>query len=138
MPAMNELIAAQATSSKNKKWNKYNAIKAAWHEKILAACTNCGLLAVGPSYFSFYVLEPNQRRDPDGFAFGAIKFILDALVKGGYLDGDGWKHNLGFVPYWATSVVSGVAVFIRPDGIMTKQACIAGLAEMMEGDLATV
>lgn len=35
--------------------------------------------------------EPNRRRDPDNVRFG-IKFILDALVSLGVLEGDSQKH----------------------------------------------
>ena len=39
--------------------------------------------------------EPNQRRDQDNIA-SAHKYVQDALVKAGVLQGDGWKHVAGF------------------------------------------
>ena len=39
--------------------------------------------------------EPNQRRDLDNIA-SAHKFVQDALVKVGVLQGDGWKYVAGF------------------------------------------
>lgn len=38
----------------------------------------------------FHWVEPNMKRDKDNIAF-AKKFILDALVENGILQGDGWK-----------------------------------------------
>ena len=35
--------------------------------------------------------EPSMRRDPDNI-FSAVKFILDAMVKGGILEGDSQRH----------------------------------------------
>lgn len=35
--------------------------------------------------------EPNRRRDPDNIQMG-VKFILDALVSLGIVDGDGQRH----------------------------------------------
>lgn len=41
----------------------------------------------------------NQKKDPDNIAF-AKKFILDALVKAGVLENDGWKQIAGFEDYF--------------------------------------
>jgi len=48
-----------------------------------------------PVTIEFHWVEPNKRRDLDNIAF-AKKFILDALVKSGVLQGDGWRHVEGF------------------------------------------
>ena len=40
---------------------------------------------------SYTWYEKNKRRDLDNIAF-AKKFIQDALVKRGVLEGDGWQH----------------------------------------------
>jgi len=39
--------------------------------------------------------EPNRRRDLDNIA-SAHKYVQDALVKAGVLQGDGWRHVAGF------------------------------------------
>lgn len=39
--------------------------------------------------------EQNRKRDLDNIAFGK-KFVQDALVKNGVLQGDGWKDIVGF------------------------------------------
>ena len=48
-----------------------------------------------PVFISYTWYEPNRRRDLDNVAF-AKKFIQDALVEAGVLQGDGWKHVVGF------------------------------------------
>lgn len=48
-----------------------------------------------PVYIDFRWYEENTRRDKDNIAF-AKKFILDALVELGILQGDGWKWMTGF------------------------------------------
>ena len=42
----------------------------------------------------FKWIEYNKRRDPANVCAGGRKFILDALVKGGFLENDNWnvKH----------------------------------------------
>ena len=49
----------------------------------------------GKVYVSFTWYEPNERRDPDNVAF-AKKFILDALVANGIIEGDSRKYIKGF------------------------------------------
>lgn len=48
-----------------------------------------------PVKIAFRWYEKNSRRDMDNIAF-AKKFILDALVKKGVLQDDGWKWVKGF------------------------------------------
>lgn len=47
-----------------------------------------------PVWMHYTWVEPNRRRDRDNIAF-AHKFVQDALVQMGVLQGDGWKHILG-------------------------------------------
>lgn len=49
-----------------------------------------------PVFIVFRWVERNRRRDHDNVAF-AKKFVQDALVKAGVIEGDGWKHVVGFV-----------------------------------------
>ena len=53
----------------------------------------------GGAYITFTWFEPNKKRDLDNICF-AKKFILDALVKNGVLDNDGWKGVIGFTDYF--------------------------------------
>lgn len=48
-----------------------------------------------PVRMRYHWYEPNTRRDKDNIAFGR-KFVQDALVRHGVLQGDGWKHIDGF------------------------------------------
>lgn len=52
--------------------------------------------AYKPVFLIFHWKEMNKKRDHDNVAF-AKKFVQDALVKTGVIQGDGWKHVLGFV-----------------------------------------
>lgn len=61
----------------------------------------------------FEWVERNRRRDKDNIRAGA-KFILDALVTKGVLQGDGWKHigNLSD-SYRVDKKLPGVRVTIK-------------------------
>ena len=48
----------------------------------------------GKARISFWWYEPNRKRDLDNVSF-AKKFILDALVKEGVINGDGWNYVVG-------------------------------------------
>lgn len=48
-----------------------------------------------PVRIGFHWIEDNRRRDLDNIAFGK-KFILDALVECGKLQGDSQKYVVGF------------------------------------------
>ena len=48
----------------------------------------------------FLVVEPNMKRDPDGFCFGACKILLDALQHANVLQNDGWKQIAGLAFDW--------------------------------------
>jgi hypothetical protein len=48
-----------------------------------------------PVFINFKWYCKNERKDKDNVAF-AKKFILDGLVVGGVLKGDGWKHIKGW------------------------------------------
>lgn len=49
-----------------------------------------------PVFLLFKWVEKDKRRDKDNVAF-AKKFVQDALVKAGVLQGDGWQHVTGFI-----------------------------------------
>lgn len=55
-----------------------------------------------PVYLRFMWVEPNRRRDKDNIA-SAKKFCIDALVKAGVLENDGWKHIIGFSDRFAVN-----------------------------------
>jgi len=49
-----------------------------------------------PVFLIFRWVEKNKRRDHDNVAF-AKKFAQDAMVRAGVIQGDGWKHVVGFL-----------------------------------------
>lgn len=53
-----------------------------------------------PVFIVFRWVEKDKRRDHDNVAF-AKKFVQDSLVKAGVLQGDGWKHVVGFLDLFA-------------------------------------
>jgi len=132
MPGLNELLAyrGRGWQRKGKVWDHYNDEKKKWAEKIGAACKRQNVQPCGASYFTFFIDEPNNRRDPDNFCGGAIKFIFDALVENKLLASDGWSSILGYVCYWGVNDLPGVSVYIRPDRLLTKEECNHGQREV--------
>jgi Holliday junction resolvase RusA-like endonuclease len=59
-----------------------------------------GLLIKEPVIMHYLWWEPNRKRDKDNIAW-AKKLIQDALVKTGVLEGDSWKHIIGFTDNFA-------------------------------------
>lgn len=58
--------------------------------------SNIGLIKIERKVkITYRWYEENKRRDLDNIAF-AKKFIQDALVEWGMLQGDGWRHIIGF------------------------------------------
>lgn len=47
-------------------------------------------------YVRYTWYEPNARRDKDNISGYGRKVIQDALVRGGFLAGDGWRDIIGF------------------------------------------
>lgn len=139
MPGMNEILDAKtraiggwqgATGKYSKRHTLYNGLKKEWNEKIQRMISNQCVSPMGKAYITFYVIEPNRRRDPDNFTSGAIKFILDSLVHAKVLDGDGWKCVHGLASFWCVGDLPGVAVFIRDDRLLTEEECNHGQREV--------
>lgn len=76
--------------------------KKLWTERIALLAKAQGFRPVSRAHFSYLIIEPNRRRDPSNFCFGAAKFIEDALQAAGLLQGDGWEHVLSFTFSWET------------------------------------
>jgi hypothetical protein len=79
---------------------KYQKLKKRWAEAIALLCVSQKLRPVKRAKFHYYVVEPNRRRDPSNFCFGAAKFIEDALQAAGYLATDGWDGVYSFSFEW--------------------------------------
>ena len=137
MPGLNEFLSYRGRGAPGKpmnvtgkKWDLYNEEKKLWAEKIGAACKRQALQPCGPSYLTFYIDEPNRKRDPDNFCGGAIKFVLDALVEHKIIPNDSWSGILGYVAYWGVNDLAGVNLYIRPDRVLTKEECNFGQREV--------
>ena len=59
-----------------------------------------GWTAKGTVIIHYSFFEPSRRRDKDNVAGYAMKLTQDALVKGGYLSGDGWQNIENFDFRW--------------------------------------
>ena len=92
-PGLNEYINAERT-------NRYKAAamkRQVEHTVALAARKCLGRAKfTGPVSMHYTWIEKNRRRDHDNVSSFGRKCIQDALVKGGWLEGDGWKHITGF------------------------------------------
>lgn len=93
LPGLNEYIAAERT-------NRYKAaaMKREAESHVLWAAKQClrGWKARASVRMEYTWVERNRRRDKDNISAYGRKIIQDALVKGGYLQGDGWAHISGF------------------------------------------
>ncbi|MDR1463804.1 MAG: RusA family crossover junction endodeoxyribonuclease [Oscillospiraceae bacterium] len=94
LPGLNEYIAAERGGG-----GKYRAAAMKREaERLITMCARSQLRGVrfaAPVTMHYTWHEPNRRRDKDNVAF-ARKFIQDALVKSGILQGDGWAYVEGF------------------------------------------
>lgn len=93
LPGLNEYIDAERTS-------RYKAASLkAQAEQLVMVYARSDLKrwrAKGPVYMRYTWYETNRRRDKDNVSGYGRKVIQDALVKLGYLRGDGWAHIVGF------------------------------------------
>ena len=93
LPGLNEYIAVERT-------NRYKAaaMKREAESLVLWAAKQClrGWKARASVRMEYTWVERNRRRDKDNISGSGRQIIQDALVKGGYLQGDGWAHISGF------------------------------------------
>ena len=97
LPGLNEAFGYARTNK-----HKEAAERREAERTIMWAAKGClrGFKAKGPVVLHYHFYEPNKRRDKDNIAGYAMKLIQDSLVKGGYLDGDGWRHIENFDFSW--------------------------------------
>jgi len=97
LPGLNEYIKAE-------RGNKYSAAKLKQDTQTLIGSYIIGMYEMPqitePVIMHYLWVEPNTRRDKDNICF-ARKFIQDSLVEIGILQGDGWKHIIGFTDNFA-------------------------------------
>ena len=92
LPSLNEYIAAERANRYKAAAMKRDA------EQLIGLYARSQLRGVrftGPVMMRYTWYEPNRRRAKDNIAF-ARKFIQDALVSAGVLQGDGWSCIGGF------------------------------------------
>lgn len=63
-----------------------------------------------PVIMHYLWIEPNRKRDKDNISSFGRKVIQDALVKGGYLPGDGWSYISGFTDDFAVDKTPRIEV----------------------------
>ena len=92
LPNLNDLISAERK-------NRYAAAKLkrdAEELVIWSAKASLRGKIPTPTIMHYLWVEPNMKRDKDNVSSFGRKVIQDALVKAGYLPGDGWNHITGF------------------------------------------
>ena len=97
LPGLNEYIAAERS-------NRYRAAKLkreAEDQVLWSAKTTLRGKIPTPCIMHYQWTEPNRKRDKDNISSFGRKVIQDALVKGGYLPGDGWNNIEGFTDTFA-------------------------------------
>ena len=94
LPGLNEYIATERGGG-----GKYRAAAMKRDaERVIGLCARSQLREIhftAPVTMRYTWHEPNRRRDKDNIAF-ARKFVQDALVAAGVLQGDGWACIEGF------------------------------------------
>jgi len=100
LPTLNELIDLRArwgrTASRGRRWNAYADIKRTYTQQIAAlARARIKTPPSPPVIVDCVWYQPTLRLDPDNVAAGGLKVILDGLVVGGVLPGDGARIVAG-------------------------------------------
>lgn len=101
LPSLNEAFQAARGGTRGK-YNREAQLRE-MSERYIKLCADKsirGYHAEKPVVIHYRFYESTKRRDKDNIAGYAMKLIQDALVKGGYLDGDGWRHIENFDFQW--------------------------------------
>lgn len=98
LPGLNEYIDAERRHRQ-----RGASVKREAEDRVLwsAKASLRGWKATGPVVMHYTWYEPNRRRDKDNVSGYGRKVIQDALVKGGYLENDGWADIEGFTDAFA-------------------------------------
>ena len=97
LPGLNEYIAAERTHRQAAAKMKREA------EDIVIWYARASLRGKMPTpcIMHYRWVEPNRKRDLDNVSSFGRKVIQDALVRAGYLPGDGWSYIAGFTDTFA-------------------------------------
>jgi hypothetical protein len=94
LPGLNELL--EAAKGAGGTGRHYSRLKNEIGAILVGLIRRQKWAPVASAALCFRWCEKSRRRDPDNIAAGGRKLILDALVRSGFLPGDGWAHVLGF------------------------------------------
>jgi len=92
LPGLNSYVATERSNRYKAAAMKRDA------EQLIGLCARQQLRGVqftAPVTMAYTWYEPNRKRDKDNISF-ARKFVQDALVAAGVLQGDGWACIEGF------------------------------------------
>lgn len=107
LPGLNEILKAAHQliphlSRGRRKVFAYTQLKSKWTIHICRIFLSKNIQPVKSVSIEFIWIEPNRKRDLDNIAVGK-KFILDAMVKSGIIENDGWKQILKMTDKFAVS-----------------------------------
>lgn len=87
-PSLNDVLRVR---SQDRRYG-WNNMKKACESVVNSAMGTCKMLPKIPYHVEFKWVEWNSRRDPDNVASGGCKPVLDALIKIGIIEDDGWDY----------------------------------------------
>lgn len=97
--SMNEFI--DANRRRHGSWSAGNAMKQRDQQLIAAHIRKqCRAALKEPIFIEFRYYCRNRKVDPDNISGYFHKVFLDALVKSGRIQNDGWKNVVGFCDYF--------------------------------------
>lgn len=120
LPSLNDLLDAQRRVRRGKA-TLYTQLKAraTAHVELHCRAQLHRRMTLPPACFTALVVTAHRRRDPDNLLSGAIKMLLDGLVRAGALANDGWKQVLGVGGYVATGDEPG-ALLVAADSLLPR------------------
>lgn len=111
LPGWNDILRAKG----NTRFHAYNKLKKTWEMRIVGHLLEAGTKKMrGSVRLTYYWIERDRRRDPDNIT-GGVKFINDALVRKGIIQGDSqrWIKGMAHVFGEVSKVRPGVIVEIE-------------------------
>lgn len=112
LPDLNEMIAAAKVRRGN--WCKYNDLKDHWTGVVAIYAHLQKLQPIPGAHFRFEWHRKNKRIDPDNISAGA-KFVLDALVKAGIIENDGWSEVLSITHTFTKATENKVIIIMETE-----------------------
>lgn len=104
LPGLNDMV--------GENHHVYGRLKRKFAQQLASLARIQRFKPVSGGHFAYLFTEPNNRRDPANFCFGAIKFIEDALQEAGLLQGDGHSNIWSYSLSWTTGKKASVSLFV--------------------------